>query len=60
MTQIEGVGRVEADPPRIVQTIRVAVPSRDSEAGRQVYALEEEIRKQYPEAELDVWVSEAP
>jgi hypothetical protein len=56
--QIAGVVRVEpGDTP--VATIRVVVPERLGETGQQVYDLEDELRREYPEARLDVWVSEA-
>jgi len=38
--------------------IRGSVADRLSETGQRVYDLEEEVRRQYPDTDLDVWVSE--
>jgi hypothetical protein len=40
--------------------LSVNVTDRRGEAAQQVYALEEELRRQHPQARLDVWVTEMP
>jgi hypothetical protein len=55
--EIPGVLRVEAIGEH---RIRVSVPNRQGNAGQRVYDLEEDVLSRYPDALLDVWVSEAP